>query len=681
MTGSHNLYLVSVSLVLAFLTGYCTTEIAARTRISSGWMKWTWLGAGALVLGTGTWSVHFVGMLAYSLPIQLGYDVTYTIASWIVPVLTTGLALYLVQRVKLQAGFFIAGTVLMGAAFAAMHYIGMAALLMAPGIRYDAALAGISLLGSTIVSAAAIYALRKVTENAASARIVPKITAAVLFGSAIAMMHYVGIAAAEFLPGSVCLASTGGLSGAKLPVTVSAASALLIFATILIAMHEKHRIGYEHVQQTDPLTKLQNRHAFQKQLPELIEQARTNETSLHLALVDIDAFKLINDTHGHEIGDEVLVAVARRIEECLRQHDIVVRLGGDEYMIVLTGANGSVPSIMDRIISKLSLPIPAAGEAVAITVSAGLAEYAPGESIEILMSRADYARQHAKRDGRNTWRAFAPDMDTERVAAVETHKGLRRALERNEFRLYYQPKYRSGTRDIIGVEALVRWKDPARGLRMPGEFIGVAERTGLIAALGDWVLNEACRQIKCWMTQGWLVPVSINLSALQVRNIEIADKVRDALAQHEVSAGSLTLEITESVAIEDPLQAMTVFQSLRDCGVSISIDDFGTGYSSLAYLRDFPAGELKIDKAFVRDIAVNRQALELVKAIVAMGHALGMLVVAEGVEDETTTRLLEGLGCDVLQGYYFGVPMAASDLEGMLGKKTGSAEHLLEAAI
>lgn len=665
MAGSYFQFLVAASILLASSVGYCTIEASAQIR-STKQAKRYWLGGSAFVLGTGIWALHFIGMLAYALPAPLSWDLGYTAISWMTSIAMSAFALHLVQREKLTVWQFVSVTSLMGLSIIAMHYIGMVALMLMPSIQYHAPSLWLSLLGAICISAAAIGVLRRITDQVEHVKIWYRLVVAFAIGAVTAAARYVEMAAIDFSLSGTGFATGSGLDGGKLRALVSAATALFVLGAIFMEFYKRRVAERESIEQTDPLTRLHNRHALQKQLPRQIADAKANNKTLHIALVDIDAFKLVNHTHGHATGDEVLVTAARRIEECLRQHDMVIRVGGDEYMVILSGANGSVASIMDRIIKKLNVPMVTGSDSVTVSASVGLAEYVDGETVETLLSRADAARQHAKRDGRNTWRAFSPDMDGERLAAAETHKGLRRAFERDEFRLYYQPKFRSGTREIVGVEALIRWKDPSRGLRMPGEFIEIAERTGLIAALGDWVLNEACRQIGCWMKQGWLVPVSINLSALQVRNVSIAGKVKEALAQHDVNAGTLTLEITESVAIEDPQQAMKVFQSLRDCGVSISIDDFGTGYSSLAYLRDFPAGELKIDKAFVRDIATNRQALELVKAIVAMGHALGMLVVAEGVEDEITTQLLEDLGCDVLQGYFFGVPMTASELQAVL---------------
>lgn len=666
MTGTHHTPLVALSLLVAMLAGYATLELAARIRSALFPQRWFWIAGSALAAGTGIWSMHFIGMLAFTLETPIGYDPGLTLLSWAAPVATSAAALFTAQRESVKPWHYAVASTLAGAAIAGMHYIGMAAMRMSPAIRYEWPLVFLSIVIAIGLSGAAIWAMRHMSQDGESLMMVKKILVAFLLGSAIAAMHYTGIAAAEFPAGAVSLAADS-LDSDWLPGVVFATSVTLLLGATLIAYYDRRRLEHQQIAETDALTGLKNRHFLQKHLPALINKAQAGRTSLHLAFVDLDGFKLVNDTMGHDVGDAVLVIASRRIHECLREGDIVIRVGGDEFVIILVDADEArVEHIMQRVVLSLKAPMRVGSDSVNISASIGVARHLTGQDAEPLLLRADTAMYHAKRQGRNMWKRFSPHMDAERVAAAETHKSLRRAFERSEFRLLYQPKYAAGSRQIVGVEALVRWNDPQRGMRLPAEFIAVAERTGMIAALGDWVLNEACRQIRSWSRQGWVVPVSINVSALQVRGHEMTAKVRAALSKHDVEAQSLTLEITESVAIEDPAKAMQVFQSLRHCGVSISIDDFGTGYSSLAYLRDFPAAEIKIDRAFVRDISTNRQALELVKAIVAMGHALGMLVVAEGVEDERTTRLLENLGCDVLQGYFLAQPMDAEDLRSLL---------------
>lgn len=419
--------------------------------------------------------------------------------------------------------------------------------------------------------------------------------------------------------------------------------------------------------EVDPLTKLKNRNYLRRYFPQLAASGPERLVNIHLAAIDLDGFQLVNDTLGHQAGDAILVIAARRIEQCVRRHDLVARIGADEFIVILhNAAEDTVEDTMHRIISSLHAPMQIGSELTTITASIGLATHTGGQQLETLLLQADTALFQAKKQGRNAWKRFSPLMDAPRIAAADLHKRLRSALVQNQFVLMYQPKWSSQSRRLIGVEALVRWKDPQRGLRLPGEFIGIAERIGLIGELGNWVMREACAQIRRWMEHGWHVPVAINVSGLQVAGQEMPACVEEAIACNSIPPHSLTLEITESVAIEDPHKTMEVFQQLRHMGVAISIDDFGTGYSSLAYLKRFPATELKIDRSFIDDIVRNQQSLELVRAVIAMGHALDMKVVAEGVENEHTAAMLEHLQCDILQGNYLGVPVMADEIPPLL---------------
>jgi diguanylate cyclase (GGDEF)-like protein len=668
LQGTYNHFLVVLSILVATLTGYCTLEFSARTRTALRPRKRAWLAAGAIAAGTGIWSMHFIGMLAFRLPIPLGYSRSLTLLSWALPVVSAGGALALVQRSTIERWQWALAATLMGAAIAGMHYLGMMAMQMSPPIHYNMPLVIISIAIAIGLSGVALWSMRHAIEFDRDAGLMRKTTVAVILGGAISLMHYTGMWAAHFPDNAICGAANE-LNEGWLPLVVGTSSVLLLLGTTLVVYLDRRRAEHLRMSETDALTGLKNRHFLHTRLPGLVSHAQESGTSFHLAFVDLDGFKLVNDTMGHEIGDKVLVIAARRICDCLRDKDVVARVGGDEFVVMIFGADeAQLECIMQRIVLSIQKPMHVDAETIRISASAGVARHFTGQEPEPLLVRADMAMYHAKREGKNTWKRFTESMDEERLHAAEMHRGLQRAFERSEFRLFYQPKYAAGTREIVGVEALVRWIDPDKGIRLPGDFITVAERTGLIVALGDWVLNEACRQIREWKRRGWVIPVSVNVSALQMRGQEITSKVLDTLDKHQIGAESLTLEITESVAIADPDQAMQVFNTLRHCGVSISIDDFGTGYSSLAYLRNFPAAEIKIDRAFVRDIAKDRQALELVRAIVTMGHALGMLVVAEGVEDEKTTALLEDLNCDVLQGYHLGMPMKAEELNELLAQ-------------
>jgi diguanylate cyclase (GGDEF)-like protein len=662
LDSTYSSLLVTVSVMIGVFASYAALEFAARTKTASRPVRWYWLGAGAIVVGTGIWSVHFVGMLAYSLALPVGLDTGLTIASWIAPVLLSASAFALIQHKKTGPVRFVMSAILLGVAIAGMHYLGMFALLTTSPITYSPWRVTLSVVIAIVLSGAALHAMQRAAHPGNPFNWKNKVLVSVFLGTAIFLMHYTGMWAASF-PGASANPIAGGLDAQFLPTIAAVSSIGLLFIATSIAYLHRRKIEQERTTERDTLTKLKNRHFLHKKFPEIADEAKANGVSIHLAVVDLDSFKLVNDTMGHEAGDAVLVIAARRIEQCMRKSDLVVRVGGDKFLVVLVGTEEAcLKDTMQRVISALNAPMHVGNELTTISASIGVARHTDGQHLESLLMHADTAMYFAKKQGRNIWEHFSIHMDEERMAAAEIHKRLRRAFQRNEFQLLYQPKYACGSRRLVGVEALVRWLDPERGMRLPREFIGIAERTGLIGSLGNWVLDEACRQIRSWSKQGCNVPVAINVSALQIRGEEMTSRVCETLIKHNVSAEYLTLEITESVAIEDPGKAMQIFESLKRCGVSISIDDFGTGYSSLAYLKRFPATELKIDRAFVQDIARNSQSLELVKAMVAMGHALEMRVVAEGVENERTAELLEMLGCDVLQGNHLGLPIDADSI-------------------
>lgn len=667
MNGTYNPLLVAASFFIAVLASYTALELSFRTQ-TPAWRvsKWIWQISGALAAGTGIWAMHFVGMLAYSLPIPIGFDPWITLASWCAPVLFSAFALSFVHKPEITRWEFALSSLLMGCAIAGMHYLGMFAMRMVPPIQWNLLLVAVSVLIAVGLSGAAIWILRHMLIEKKANSFLLKICIAILLGTAICTMHYTGMWAANFPANSVCL-SANQLNSEWLPTLVTVLTVFLLGVSSVIAYYDRRRVEHQMLAETDALTGFKNRRYLQKYLPELLKQTQDKRQSLYLAYLDLDGFKLINDTMGHDVGDSVLVIVAKRVCDCLRRGDQVIRMGGDEFVLLLSNVQEeSVAYILDRILATLHHPMQIDNHIVQISASIGLAKHNNELEADPFLIQADNAMYYAKRHGRNMWQRFTESMDRDRIHAAEIHKGLLTALEHDEFRLFYQPKYSCGDRRIVGLEALLRWKDAHDVWHAPDEFIEIAEKTGCIVTLGDWVLDQACRQISHWMKRGLEIPVSINVSALQIRGEQITAKVIKALALHNVDAKLLTIEVTESVAVDDPELAMLIFQQLNNLGVTISIDDFGTGYSSLSYLKNFPASEIKVDRTFISDVAINEQAKQLLKAIITMGHALGMTVVAEGVEDETTAAIVEKLNCDVVQGYYFAKPLPAEEMEAML---------------
>jgi diguanylate cyclase (GGDEF)-like protein/PAS domain S-box-containing protein len=417
----------------------------------------------------------------------------------------------------------------------------------------------------------------------------------------------------------------------------------------------------------DPLTSLYNRYSLEGRLQQALTLARRNRENLAVLFIDLDRFKLINDSIGHHAGDMLLLEVAGRLQECVRESDIVARLGGDEFVVVITGMSAvkNAAIVAEKIVSSLSQPYCLADGPVHSSSSIGISIFpADGEDSISLMKTADLALHHAKSQGRSSFKFFTPEMNASMTDALALDNDLRIAVAEKQFELHYQPKISVSDSRVAGVEALVRWRHPIRGLVPPVQFIPLAEESGLIEQIGDWVLDEACRQWSQWREIGMTpLSVAVNLSARQLASPTLVEKVAAVMRRYGLPRGALELEVTESVAMRHPESAIEQLKKLGALGIEISIDDFGTGYSSLAYLKLLPIQILKLDRAFVRDIETDENDAVISAATLALAHALGLKVVAEGIETEGQRDFLTSHGCDYLQGYLFSKPLTAVDLE------------------
>ncbi len=436
----------------------------------------------------------------------------------------------------------------------------------------------------------------------------------------------------------------------------------------------------ERLAHHDALTGLLNRYSLESRLEQGLLTARRENQWVAILFIDMDRFKTINDTFGHHIGDLLLKEVAARLSSHVRQSDIVARQGGDEFVVALTGlvSPHDASPVANKLLRSLGEVYDIEGLILHSSPSIGIALFPDdAEDAEQLLKHADAAMYEAKKKGRNTIQYFTAEMTLVASERLAIERDLHVALAERQFLLYYQPQIRAADRRIRGVEALVRWNHPARGLVPPDQFIPIAEETGLIEAIGAWVLDEACRQFAAWRAEG--VPrlcVAVNLSAHQLRSPHLVTLVRDCMTRYTLSAGDLELEVTESVAMENPAQAISQLQALRDLHVELAIDDFGTGYSSLAYLKHLPIDTIKLDKSFVRDIETDSNDATICAATIALAHALGLKVVAEGVETQAQAEFLAvAHGCDILQGYLFGRPEPAESISAHLSRNRLQPVH------
>ncbi len=693
-------FVVLLSLLIAVFASYVALDLARRVRGPDVVGARLWIAGGAFVMGSGIWSMHFVGMMAFKVPTPLGYAPLTTFLSWCAAVGVSLLALWIASRDRLTPRSLALGALAMGGGICAMHYIGMAAIELVPGIIWHWGWVATSVAIAVGASAAALlifFGMRRLAGFKARAA---QAGAALVMGAAISGMHYSGMAAVSLPAGAVCT-SLDGLGGEHLVTMLALATVLLLSVALCTSMldarlqaravrltRDLHATNQQlqhanaelqRLALTDPLTGVPNLTLFDDRLQHALARIERLGAKARLALlfIDLDGFKPVNDSWGHAAGDAVLRQVAQRLRMVVRESDTLARVGGDEFVVLLESVNDEADALAtgQRIVQAVARPYDVAGRTVLLSASVGLALCPDQDEGPRLKSLADAAMYAAKRGGGN--QVLLYDAEAHTVSdPLDLLQDLRVALAERRLELHYQPKVDGRSGRVRGVEALLRWRHPERGMVPPAEFIPLAERHGLIVPLGDWVLDEACRQIAAWCDQGRRLRVSVNLSAWQLRQGDFAERVRTTLLRHAADPALLVLEFTESVAMDDVLATQRMIDQLEGLGVQLSFDDFGTGHSSLAMLRQLRVHELKIDRLFVQDVATDAKAHDLVEAVVRLAHVLEMKVVAEGVETEAQRDALIRLGCDELQGFFFARPMPAGQLAAKTLKVAETAEPL-----
>lgn len=422
----------------------------------------------------------------------------------------------------------------------------------------------------------------------------------------------------------------------------------------------------------DELTGLPNRAILNQTITQALAKAKRYKKQLAVMFIDLDRFKLINDTMGHGAGDHVLKTVSERFKNCLRDSDTIARLGGDEFVVLVEELADPkyVAGVAQKLVSAAQQPFVIQGQECHVTASIGISTFpGDGKDASNLLKNADIAMYRAKEQGKNNFQYYSEQMNMHSLQRLALESSLRHALERNEFRLHYQPIIETVSQRIVGVEALVRWQHPDMGMVGPLQFIPIAEETGLIADIGRWVLETACRQGVIWREMGHIINISVNLSPRQLNEPDLITEFQSAFIKTDFPASQLTLEITEGLMLSNPDETVVVLQELKDLGIRIAIDDFGTGYSSLAYLRRFPIDTLKIDRSFLQDIPGDADSSALTAAVIALGHSLHLNVVAEGVETDEQRAFLLDHKCQHLQGYWFCRPKPGEDITVLLSKQ------------
>jgi diguanylate cyclase len=698
MQGTYNSWLVALSIVVAVLVSYTALKLAARVAAAAAdrTVGRLWLFGGAVSMGTGIWSMHFIGMLAFSLPIPLRYDLLTTFVSLAIAIITSGLAIKIASGPHLGLARLGFGGLVMGAGISAMHYSGMAAIQIVPMIRYEPLLVAASIAIAVLASFAALWLAFRLREGKSWLLLLARLTAAVIMGAAISGMHYTAMAASAFGPNSYC---RGGvvLNTDWLALTIGLIAVGLLAVTLITEIFDAHltsrtklhtdrlekvNVELSHQATHDALTGLPNRLLFIDRLEQALAQAQRHSKRFAVMVLDLDRFKLINDSLGHAAGDQLLIEVARRLTTAVRKIDTVARVGGDEFLLIVSDLkeHDDAAAVAKKIIEAVGQSCRVGTVELQASPSVGISVYPEdGTDADALLAHGDEAMYCAKQRGGNTFQFFAAGMNAFTPARLELENDLRRALSLSQFELYYQPKADVVSGRVASVEALIRWHHPVKGMVSPDAFIPIAEETGLIIPIGDWVLQEACRQARAWQMSGMPpLRVAVNLSATQFRQPNLLDTIQAALAKNHLQPKFLEIELTESAVMTNAEASVAILEQLSRMGVVVAIDDFGTGYSSMSYLRKFPIDRLKIDCSFVRDLGADADNTSIVQAIISLAHSLRLKVVAEGVETPEQLAHLKRLGCDQYQGYQFRAPAPAAAIEAMM-RATGGPDRTLEA--
>ncbi|OIB03690.1 diguanylate cyclase [Paenibacillus sp. LC231] len=655
MDGNYNYYIVGLSIAIAILASYSALNITSKISDANGNSKFFWLFGGAMVMGSGIWSMHFVGMLAMHMNMNVRYDVFLTIMSMLVSVVSSFIAFYITMPKNINWFKIAIGGFIMGSGIVAMHYMGMEAMVIHAEISYDPGIWVLSAIIALVASYAALLLFLRFRNHPKSSFL--KWGSAVVMGFAVCGMHYTGMKAARFeahagmltqQPQSVDFLLLYG-------VTVAIFAILLIsWGAMFFDRHVLEKLAYQ-----DTITGLPNRNEMNR-----FFETNSETEQITILFLDLDQFKAINDTLGHNVGDLLVQEVGKRLRQFIGNGQQVFRIGGDEFLIILKQSDPVYAQhLADDILQQIKNVYYIDGNELYVTVSIGISIGSVHSSDRTtLLKNADTAMYKAKGLGKNQQCLYDEAMGLQEVRKMELEKDLQRALELKEFFIVYQPKWNVQSDRLVGFEALLRWKHPRLGVISPLEFIPIAEETGLVIPMTRWTLEEACKQCRIWQERGIVQPVSVNLSVRLFHGDNLLELIQNVLDKANLEPRLLELEIAESMVLHDVNDIIRQLGNIRSLGVKVSMDDFGTGYSSIGLLDRIPIDALKLDRQFTNDLDTPSKRA-IVNAIVLMAENLNLDVIAEGVENKEHIDFLTGLGCHVMQGYYYGKPMDINEIK------------------
>ncbi|NYH07663.1 putative bifunctional diguanylate cyclase/phosphodiesterase [Pseudomonas moraviensis] len=691
---THNPLLVLVAYLVACAASFATLDMAERVAHAEepgSQRLWRWIGA--TCLAGGIWAMHFISMLAFQAPIDIQYDLPVTLFSLVIALLASWLAMHTLSTPQPSLLQYLKTAIVIGLGIAGMHYVGMAAIESAATAYYEPTLFISSIVIAIGASFAALWVAGYLREGSGLHIQMLKYVAALILGAGILSMHFTGMAALQLVLPEGQLPTLASQTGhLQLGLTVALITLLILGSAISAALADKKlqnkehdlrrvnallsqldqaRMSLQHVANYDALTNLINRRGFNQIFAEKLSQKSSEGGMLAVMFLDIDHFKRINDSLGHDAGDELLKVIAQHIKGSVRSHeDVVARFGGDEFCILIgLRDREEARNLAQRIMLKMKEPIELAGRRMVMTTSIGISLFPEdGSTCDELLKHADLALYQSKGAGRNGVHFFDSNLKNRASLELQLEEELRHALrQENGLLLYYQPIFELKTGKVTKLEALIRWQHPVHGLLTPDRFIAIAENNGLIAELDNWVLRKACEDLGELSRHGCDdLKIAWNCSPLNLAREELANEIEHALRSAGVAPERLELEVTENALMGNIANTLVLLRQIRALGVSLSIDDFGTGYSSLAYLKRLPLNTLKVDRSFILDIPKATADMEIVQAIIVMAHTLHLQVVTEGVESLEQYEFLERSGCDFIQGYLLSRPVPLAELRPVL---------------
>jgi diguanylate cyclase (GGDEF)-like protein len=647
----HNLWLVLLAAIVCIVGSFVTMKLMEHALRSEGAQRSGWIFQTASAAGSSVWCTHFVAILAYDPGAPVNFDPLLTIASLAIAICGFGIGFGIAANSN-RSWMTIVGGAMVGLTISAMHYVGMAAYHVNGIVEWNAVYVAASVACSTVFSIAALIVVLR-----------PERTYS-LYGAtfalvlAIVSLHFTGMAAVSVTP--LAADVTSGVVFEVMAVAIAGVSLFVIGTGVASHMIDsqtrtENTLQLRYMALNDSLTGLPNRKSFGDHLDRELARAKKNNYNLAVIAIDLDRFKEINDSRGHGAGDQALKTIAQRLRQCCRERELVARIGGDEFAAVKDFRDRSqLLDFVARLETILFEPIQIDDFAMRAGASIGVAVFPEdGATAQILLGNADFAMYRAKADPTEAVCFYESKLDEAARKRQILARELRRAIELEQFELHFQVQISVSDATICGYEALLRWNHPQRGLVPPMEFIPIAEESGAIIEIGEWVLREACRRAASWQQPH---KIAVNLSPVQLRQSELPKVIHEILLETGLSPARLELEITESSIIADKTRALHSLRQIKALGVTVALDDFGTGYSSLDTLRSFPFDKIKLDRLFMTEVESNPQSKAIIRAVLALGKSLDVPVLAEGVETKDQLDILRHEGCDEAQGYLLGRP-------------------------